>query len=435
MLKPSTQSPLSDRSFRALMGAQFLGAFNDNLFKMLVSLMAIDAADQAMGSGGYLSLTGAVFIVPYLLFSGYAGFAADRWRKRTVLVTAKWLEVAIMAAALVALIDGNVYGLLAVLFLMAAQSTFFSPAKFGVLPEVLPAGQLAQANGYLEMARYIAVIIGSVSAGALLLAFADIPIVLGGVLLTVAVIGSVMCMGVRSSGSAPARTRFNANPFASIGKGIKLIMADRQLRIACAGITYFESLAGFVMMDVLLLGEDVLGLDELGSGMLLAIAGVGIGIGAAIAGRLSVGRINMGLTLPASVGVAAALLTLSLCEHGVEVTAVLIGCVGIFGGMFMVPLNALLQHRAGATEKGVTICANNFLNMTGALVACGLLWLGHDVLGIAADDVIMVAGFLAAAVALLQIHVTGGVLAALKLLPGMPARGRQARVEVMSLDR
>lgn len=427
MSSSSLASPLRNGSFRALVGTQFLGAYNDNLFKMLVSLMAVDAAAGAIGSGGYLSLTGVVFIVPYLLFSGYAGHVADRFGKRSVLVATKAIEVAIMALALAALLAGNVYGLLAVLFLMATQSTFFSPAKFGVLPEMLPAGQLAQANGTLEMARYIAVILGSISAGGLLVLFPDDPIALGAILLAVAGLGSFACMRVRPTQSVIVRTSFALNPFGSIGTGVRKILADKPLRNAVAGITYFESLAALVMMDVLLLGDEVLGLDAFGSGMLLAIAGVGIGIGAAIAGRLSAGRINLALTLPASAGVAAALLTLSLCEHNVVETAILIGLVGICGGIFMVPLNAQLQHRAGESEKGVVIAANNFINMTGALAACGLLWVTHDLFGIGADNVILVAGVIATAAMLLQAK-GGGLGAAFGRLPGLNRQRRQGDV-------
>ena len=424
------RSPFANASYRALLGAQFLGAYNDNLFKMLVSLMAVDAATGAIGSGGYLSLTGIVFIVPYLLFSGYAGALADRFGKRSILVTTKMLEIAVMGLALVSFMIGDVVMLLGVLFLMATQSTFFSPAKFGVLPEMLPVGQLAQANGYLEMARYIAVILGSISAGALLVAFPDDPLMLGGILLAVAIAGSAICLAVQPTEAEVTRKPFDLNPFGAIATGIRHIMADRPLRNAVAGITYVESLAAFVMMDVLLLGEDVLGLDEFGSGMLLAVAGVGIGIGAAIAGRLSVGRINMALTLPASAGIAAALLTLSLCEHDVIETAILIGLVGICGGVFMVPLNAQVQHLAGAGEKGLIISANNFVNMAGALAACGLLWLTHDVLDIGADNVILVAGAIATVAALLQIQGSGGIGVSFRALPGMWRQVEAAEVVV-----
>lgn len=422
----SHSSPLASASYRALLGTQFLGAYNDNLFKMLVSLMAVDAATGAVGSSGYLSLTGIVFIVPYLLFSGYAGHVADRFGKRAVLVATKATEVAIMGLALIAFLAGDMIALLAVLFLMAAQSTFFSPAKFGVLPEMLPSGQLAQANGYLEMARYGAVILGSVSAGALLVICGGEPLALGAVLVAIAVFGSVVSLRIKATGAPRASGRMGANPFASVVQGVRRIAADPALRKAVAGITYFESLAAFVMMNILLLAKGVMGQDDLGAGLLLAIAGVGIGIGAALAGRLSIGRINLGLTLPASAGVAAALIALSLSAHSFALTALLIGLVGVFGGLYMVPLNALLQDRAGEGEKGRTICASNFLNMTGALVACSLLWLVHDGLGVAPDTMMLVAGMVATAVALLHL---GGVRPLVRLMAG-PVAGRRMPVSV-----
>src|SRR5713226_4406050 len=128
---------LRHRGFRALLSAQLLGAFNDNVFKMVVSLLAVDTASGGH-AGGYLSLVGAIFMAPYLLFSGYAGYFADIYDKRRVLIVAKAGEIAIMALALVALIIGRMEALLAALFLLAAQATFFSPAKYGILPELLP---------------------------------------------------------------------------------------------------------------------------------------------------------------------------------------------------------------------------------------------------------------------------------------------------------
>ncbi len=419
MASAKQPSLMRNRSFQALFGAQFLGAFNDNLFKMIVSLLAIDAAISTEGAGGFLSMTGIVFIVPYLLFSGYAGFAADRFGKRTVLVISKASEVLVMLLALAALAFGDVYALLGVLFLMATQSTFFGPAKFGVLPEMLPAGQLAQANGYLEMGRYIAVIFGSVSAGGLMVLLGGEPLMLGVVLVAIAVLGAVVCLAVRATEGVRSTVPFSLNPIASIKTGIRRIAADRQLRFAVIGITFFETLAGIVMMTVLLLADKLLGLDEFASGMMLALAGLGIGIGAAIAGRLSVGRINMNLVPFATVGVAAALVGLSYAGTSVVLTALAIVMVGVFGGMFLVPLNAMLQHRAAAAEKGVTISASNFLNMTGVLGGCGFLWVLCEVFAVAPNQIILICGLIAIVAALLQL---GNIT---RIIGGFAKRGRR----------
>ena len=126
---------------QAFLWTQFLGAFNDNVFKIVVSFLAMEALGQVNG----VAIVGAVFIVPFLLFSGYAGQIADIHSKRQVLVWMKGLEIVAMALAIPALLTGNITALLSVLLLMTTQSTFFSPAKYGIVPEMLPEGDLSRA--------------------------------------------------------------------------------------------------------------------------------------------------------------------------------------------------------------------------------------------------------------------------------------------------
>ncbi len=200
-----SQSPrrlLRHRGFRALFSAQLLGAFNDNVFKMLVSLLAVDTAATGH-TGAYLSLVGAAFMAPYLLFSGYAGHVADIFDKRRVLVVAKAGEIAIMILAFAALIWGRIGALLAVLFLLATQATFFSPAKYGILPEMLPESALPRANGLLESSRYAAVILGTVLGGLVLARWGDRPFAIGLLLLAVAAAGLRNATGWPSSSMTP----------------------------------------------------------------------------------------------------------------------------------------------------------------------------------------------------------------------------------------
>src|SRR5205823_1350847 len=132
----------------------------DNLFKIVVSMVAVHAATSAT-SGRELSIVGAVFILPFLLFSGYAGQLADIYSKRTVLVVTKSLEIVAATLGLVAFLVGRLEITYAVLFLIALQATFFSPAKYGILPEVLPDSELSRANGILEMSTFAAIVAGT----------------------------------------------------------------------------------------------------------------------------------------------------------------------------------------------------------------------------------------------------------------------------------
>src|SRR3954447_19920895 len=136
---------LKRRGLQPFLWTQFLGAFNDNLFKIVVSMLAVRlvAADRA---GRELSIVSGVFILPFLLFSGYAGQLADVYSKRTVLVVTKSLEIVAASLGLYALISGHLNVAYVVLFLIAVQATFFSPAKYGILPEMLPDRDLSRAN-------------------------------------------------------------------------------------------------------------------------------------------------------------------------------------------------------------------------------------------------------------------------------------------------
>jgi len=162
-----TDSVFRDRSFHGLGISQFLGAFNDNLFKQLVLLLCAGRVSDAI-AGGQVNGAGtgadlqpvamAVFALPWLLFSGWAGVLADRLPRRTGIVLFKSLEIAVMTAGLFAFLSGELLPLMASLFLMSAQSTFFGPAKYGILPELFHARDLPTVNGMFQMTTFLAII-------------------------------------------------------------------------------------------------------------------------------------------------------------------------------------------------------------------------------------------------------------------------------------
>ena len=408
MLPDPTLALLRHRSFAALLVAQFLGAFNDNLYKMVVSLMIVGAA-LASGDGGgtYLSLAGAVFVAPYILFSGYAGYLADTFDKRAVLVTAKTFEIAVMALALGALVLGRVDPLLAVLFLMAIQSTFFSPAKYGIVPEMLPEAELSRANGLMEMGRYVAIIVGTACGGLILAIWPGQPAKIGFALVAIACAGALASYRVRATRRPGPRKPFRPNPWGEIADGLRRLGRDRTLGPAVAGITYFEFIGTLVLLDVILVGKEVMGLDDLATGMLGAFAGLGIGVGSFVAGRLSGDKVELGLVPFGAIGVGLTLLALPPSTHSYALFTAVLALVGFWGGLVAVPFYSLLQQRAGVREKGHLMATNNFANMAGVLAASGALWLLREVFDIPADSILLIAGTLTLAV----------TIAALRKLP------------------
>jgi len=221
---------LKHLGFQSFLWTQFLGAFNDNFYKIVVSLFAIEAAKN-YGEGGsfYLSLAGALFILPFFLFSGYAGHLADVFNKRSVLIVTKSFEIIAMSLGLFAFLSGRIEFMLGVLFLMALQSAFFSPAKYGILPEMLPYKDLSRANGLLEMSTFLAIILGTSLGSVVFGLWRDRMELMGLAVVMVAVAGTITSFGISRVPSSGAVKPFQVNPWAEIAVGLKRLYQEKPL--------------------------------------------------------------------------------------------------------------------------------------------------------------------------------------------------------------
>jgi acyl-[acyl-carrier-protein]-phospholipid O-acyltransferase/long-chain-fatty-acid--[acyl-carrier-protein] ligase len=384
---------LGNKGFQAFLWTQFLGAFNDNVYKMIVSVGAVElAANQSLG-GRYLALAGAVFVLPFLLFAGYAGQIADHFSKTRVLQFTKAFEIVIMVAGIVALHARSVNMLLVVLFLLAAQANMFSPAKYGILPEMLEEAQISRANGLLEFSTFAAIILGT-SGGAFLFArWKNEPLVMGGMLLGIAILGSAVSKFIPRVPASGAREPLHWNPFREVLAGTARILGDRPLWLTVAGQSYFWFIGALFQLTVILLGAEKLHLSSAQTGLLVTALAVGIGFGSIAAGWLSGDHIEIGL-----VPCGAALL--GVCSigagmaHGYSESALWLAASGFAGGLFIVPLNAYLQEAAAPHEKGRILATNSFLNSIGVLLASGLLFLLHDLMHWSPSSILVAAGAL-----------------------------------------
>ncbi|HTR39361.1 MAG TPA: acyl-[ACP]--phospholipid O-acyltransferase [Bryobacteraceae bacterium] len=370
---------LADAPFEAFLWTQFLGAFNDNVYKMIVSVGAVElAANQLLGAR-YLALAGAVFVLPFLLFAGYAGQLADWYSKTRVLQVTKAFEIVIMGVGMAALALHSLNLLLLVLFLLAAQANFFSPAKYGILPEMLEEAQLTRANGLLELTTFAAIVLGT-SVGSFLFArWKGEPLVLGAVLLAIAVVGSLTSFFIRKVPASGSTEPFHWNPFGEIWSGTKELYRDRPMWLTVLGISYFWFVGALFQLTVILDGSESLHLSETHTGLLVTALAVGIGLGSIAAGWLSGDRVEVGL-VPIGAAVLGLCSVLLGSAHSFGSTVVWLACAGFAGGLFIVPLNAFLQDRAAPEEKGRLLATNNFLNMFGVIAASGVLYLAHDLL-------------------------------------------------------
>ena len=386
------RNPAKAHPLWGLLVAQFLGAFNDNIYKMVLSLFAVHMASSTTAGGSSIPLIGAVFILPFLLFSGYAGHLADVCSKRQVLVATKCVEIVVMALGSVAFLTGRLEPMLAVLFLMALQSTVFSPAKYGILPEMLPNRDLSRANGLVEMSTFLAIILGTTVGSAMFVAWKGRLEVIGLILVAIAVAGSMASFGIPRVPPSGVRQRFRLNPWGEIASGIRRLYGERPLWLTVLGIVYFWFLGALLQMDLILLGKEVLGADDLHIGLLQTFLAVGIGLGSLAAGRLSGNKVELGLVPLGALGMGLCALLIAIVTPSYRSVAAALSLLGVSGGLFIVPLNAFVQHRSGKTEKGRILATTSFLSMSGVLLAAGVLWVCHDLLQLPADRIILVFG-------------------------------------------
>ena len=384
---------LKQPGFFAFFCTQFLGAFNDNFYKIVVSLVALNASTPQSDSL-YVDLIAFLFILPSALFSGYAGHLADVYSKRSILVRVKVFEIVIMGMGVAAFLSGDVESMLIIVFLMGLHSAFFSPAKYGILPEMLPETELSRGNGLLEMSTFMAIILGVSLGGAIYSVWKDELPSVGLIMVAIAVLGTLTSLKISPVPPSGSTKRFNLNPFGEIWHGIKRLYPDRPLRLTVIGISYFWFVGALVQLAMLFFGKELLQLDELHISLLGTFLAIGIGIGSLAAGKLSGDKIELGLVPLGSIAMGVCLLLLSYSASSYFYTSASLMLLGFSGGLFAVPLNALLQHRSGREEKGQLIATNNFFNTIGIILAAAIHWALNSALQLSPDWIVFTIGML-----------------------------------------
>ena len=381
----------STRGFWALIVTQFQGAFSDNALKWLVISLIASMSFTSEKRDELVSIVGALFALPFILFSMSGGFLADRFSKRTVTIGVKCFEILVMLVALVGLATNHIYVTIGGVFLMGVHSAIFGPSKYGLLPELLPEKKLSWGNGVLELGTFLAIIGGTVAGGWLCQTFSTEPGFSGVILIALAVVGLFTSFGITKVPAADPAKRFNPNFIGELWTQIKIIRRDRPLWLAVVGNTYFFAIAALIQFLIVIYAKDVLRIsDPTRAGYLQAAIAIGIGLGSYAAGILSGGKIETGLIPLGAVGltVCAALLgQTGLSFHNVFAG---LAALGFFGGFFIVPISALLQHRPAREQKGGVLAAANLLSFVGIFLASGIFYLLASVLKLSAPQIFSV---------------------------------------------
>lgn len=386
------------RSFWLLNATQFLTVFNDNVFKQTIVLLAI-AAQGSEGSGA--SLAQLLFSLPFVLFALYAGDCADRWPKRDVVLAAKWAECGVMLLGAAALASGSLAAGLGVLFLMALQSAFLGPAKYGALPEYAGRPALARANGWFQALMMVGIVLGTGVTGFALDASGRAwPIALA--LAAVAAAGALVAARMRRMPAAEPGRRPRFAPLRRMLQGLREargVPGMRALLLAHALYWLVGSMVYVAWNELIALRPDGTQLVAAGrAGWSAALGGLGVGLGA---GSAACGLLARGRSLPRVAFLGAGLLAAGLLAAGLvppHPAAVFLGALlASFGaGFYLVPLRTLIQDLAPPARLGATLGVSQTLDFVGIGLG-GAGRIGLRALGFDARDVLVACGALIAA--------------------------------------
>lgn len=371
---------LQKTGFKALLITQFLEAFNDNALKVVITFVAIDYFTQHGLGTLFVSLSGAVFILPFLLFSTYAGYLADRFSKKKIIVIAKIAELFILLLGLMAFIKINMWGMLMVLFLMGLHSAFFSPSKYAILPEILDKDDLSEGNGQLQMWTYAAIILGQACGGYLLQLFNAEIFKVYFVFIGIAVVGVVTSLLISNVPPAGSKRRVEWNFIKEIVGNVSYVKGSRTVFLSVVGLVYFAFLGGVFQPNILLYARNMMGVDHFLSSILLVSVSLGIGLGGLMAGRFSDQKIELGLVPLGAIGLSLFSILLGFNYQSYYNVFITLFLLGLSSGFYLVPLNTLIQYESPTDQRGRVIATNNFFSFSAILLASLSIYVFGEIL-------------------------------------------------------
>ena len=368
------------KSFKALLISQGCGAFNDNFFKTILAFYIMDNVSEGK-IAFYISLTGALLILPFILFSPIAGYLSDRYSKRQIAVWTRAVEPVFVTIGLFAFHYHYVKLMLFTVFLFGTQSAIFSPSKYGILPELVKHKQLSRANGYLEMSTFLAILLGTTVAGQIQAFPQYVFIVSMLILYAVAFSGWYYGVKIEKVPAVNPDTKPEYNPFKSTYNYLREIALDNNLLMVMIGCAWFWFVGAVFQLSVFVHGRDYLMLSSYQTGLLLTALSVGIGIGSIYTGRVSAGKVELGLVPLGAFGLSLTSLGISLSTTLMS-TSVMFLLLGISGGIFIVPLNSYFQAKSPAEKRGRYLAVSNLLTNSFMVMASVFFWLLKDKLGV-----------------------------------------------------
>ena len=405
---PSQWRLLGQRRFAPFFWTQFAGAANDNLFKFSFTVLVTYQLQVSWLPPALAGLViGALFILPFVLFSATSGQLCDRLEKTRVIRAVKNLEIVIMAVAALAFVmdapDVKAVILLACTFLMGLHSTLFGPVKYALLPQVLAQHELVGGNAWVESGTFVAILLGNL-AGGLLIGLPEIgPQAVAMACLLLAALGRLSAGRIEPLPATDPQLRINWNPWTETRANLRLAREDAVSWNMLLGISWLWLFGAVFLSQFPVLAKEVLRGNEQVASLLLVVFSIGIGVGSLLCERLSRGTVEIGLVPLGALGMSVFTLDFWLATRSLPASELMnlsaflvqpahwrvlmdLGLLSLSAGLFSVPMYALIQVRSRASHRSRIIAANNILNalymVASALICAALLMAGVSLQGL-----------------------------------------------------
>jgi 1-acyl-sn-glycerol-3-phosphate acyltransferase len=372
---------LSQRRFAPFFWTQFLGAMNDNVFKngMIIFMAFGGIALPGLSTSESVNAAGAVFILPFVLFSAFAGQLADKYEKTRVIRGVKIFEIVVMAFGAVGFVTANLGMLFVALFAMGLHSTLFGPVKYAIMPQALAKDELVGGNALVESGTFVAILLGTIAGGVLVAMKPSGPMIVAVATIVLAVIGYVASRSVPAAPATDPSLKLNWNPFTETASNLRLAAKNIVVWRSMLGISWLWFYGAMLLNQFANMSKDVLGGNAEVATFLLATFAVGVAVGSLLCERLSGKKVEIGLVPFGSIGMSVFAIDLYFATKGLHPVGQSgamefiaksehwrvvfdLFMLSVSGGLYSVPLYALIQERSDESHRSRIIAANNILN-------------------------------------------------------------------------
>lgn len=358
---------MNTKSFRSVVLTHFCTTMNDNLYKVLLVLFLLKIS--AGTSSFILGMTSLLFVLPFLLLASFSGSLSDKYRKSSIIFVTRIVEIIAVLIGVICFYYKYIIGCYLVLLILGIHTAIFSPAKFGILPELMPINKLSNANGIMTSVTYIASILGTFVASFLTQVTQYRFFETSLVCVFLSLIGLLVTLNIKKTPAQAPNSELKWEFLTTVISTVKITHKRRFLLSSMLLGAVFFFLATTIQLNIVTFVYESLGLPPFVGGYLLVATSLGIGLGAFLIGKVSKNNIELAFTPIMGIGLGLSLCLLFLVQHNIYLIIFVLFFLGFFGGAYIVPLHAFIQYASPKQSRGRNIAVANFLDFSGMLFA------------------------------------------------------------------